>query len=324
MKQARLTIGFSLKAAKQTPDGKAPIYVRLTINGIRKEIATNLKVDPKVWNQKFGIVVSRDRLSLELNKRLDIIRMKVMEVYNSFVFQNIIPTPAEVFAAYAGRDVIPKHSVFKLFREHNERCAKLENKGFAPGTIERYETSYKHTRDFVMFAYKLDDFFVEDINLQFIEDYELYLKTERNCNHNTTVKYLKNFQKIVRIAKKKGWITVDPFTEYPLILEEVDRDFLEASELRRLLEKEIDIARLDHVRDIFVFCCFTGLSFSDVKLLKREHVFTDNEGCKWLRIARQKTKNICNIPLKETAVRILDKYSDSGVHHQRRTTASLM
>ena len=310
MKQARFTINFLLKSTKTAADGQAPIYVRLTINGVRKEMATNLKVLPNYWNQKSGKVVNKDKFATEQNKRLDIIRLKLMEIYNAFTLQNIVPFPAEVFSIYLGRNITPKHSIFELFTEHNQRCIQLVNKSFAPGTIERYETSLKHTRDFVKLTYNQDDFYVEDINLKFIEDYEFYLKTERNCNHNTAVKYLKNFQKIVRIALKRGWISSDPFTRHSLKLEEVNRDFLEADELRIVYEKEICITRLDHIRDIFVFCCFTGLSFSDVKQLTKDHISTDNTGGKWLRVARQKTKNMCNIPLLEIPIQIIAKYDN--------------
>lgn len=144
---------------------------------------------------------------------------------------------------------------------------------------------------------------------QFIEDYEFWLKTEKKCCHNTATKYLKNFKKIIRIALAKGWMKNDPFSEIKFSLDKVEPDFLEDSEIQKLISKEIDIPRLGQVRDVFVFCCFTGLAFSDIHDLKKEHIVEDPNGAKWIRKGRQKTKIMCNIPLMEVPLKILGKYS---------------
>lgn len=180
----------------------------------------------------------------------------------------------------------------------------------SPATVERYETCLKHTQEFMQHTYRRDDFFLDGINCQFIEDYELYLKTVRKCNHNSTTKYLKNFKKITRIAMQKGWLKKDPFADMRFSLQSVDRDFLEIHELEKMYKKKISIERLDQVRDVFVFCSFTGLAFSDVKQLTESHIHTDINGNKWIRKSRQKTKNMCNIPLMDIPLKIIDKYKN--------------
>ena len=133
----------------------------------------------------------------------------------------------------------------------------------------------------------------------------------KNCSHNTTTKYLKNFKKITNIALCNEHITKDPFAKISFHFEEVERDFLEDHELQAVINKEFTIERLANVRDIFVFCSLTGLSFSDVKQLKDEHIVRDNNGALWIRKRRQKTKNMCNIPLLDIPRNILDKYKGS-------------
>ena len=157
---------------------------------------------------------------------------------------------------------------------------------------------------------KKEDCYLDEITHQFVEDYDFYLRTVRRCCHNTTTKYLLNFKKIIRIALAKGWMKKDPFAQVHFHFEPVEREFLEKQELKVLLNKEITITRLAQVRDIFCFCCYTGLAFMDVQQLKAEHLVADIHGKIWIRKARQKTKNMCNIPLLDEAQKILDRYKD--------------
>ena len=197
-----------------------------------------------------------------------------------------------------------------VFREHNDRCHKLAGNGISPATVERYETSYKHTANFIHDNFGKEDIPITDVDHKFITDYEFWLRTERKCNHNSATKYLKNFKKIIRIALANDYISKDPFVNIRFKLEEVERDFLEDHEINAIIEKPIAIQRLAQVRDVFVFSIFTGLAFSDLKGLKQEHLVRDNNGDMWIRKARQKTKNMCNIPLLDPALQILKKYKD--------------
>jgi site-specific recombinase XerD len=219
----------------------------------------------------------------------------------------------KVVNKYLGRDSKPEIMLLDIFREHNEKCQKLSGNGIAPGTVERYETSYKHTAAFIELTYGKKDIPVADVNHKFITDYEFYLKTERKCGHNSTVKYIKNIGTLIRIALANGYITKNPFANIKFKMEEVDRDFLEDHEIWEIIDKKIDIERLGQVRDAFVFCCFTGLAFSDMKDLRPEHIVRDNNGALWIRKKRQKTKNMCNIPLLDPAKEILNRYKNHPV-----------
>ena len=309
MEQVKTTINFFMKRNRTSVDGQAPIYVRLTIRGVRKEVATNLKITEKVWNQKYGRCIGNSDVSKATNRRLEMIRIKLMEICSEFALGGKLPTADAIIDVYTGghkKTVQP--SLIELFEEHNERCEKLSGIDVAPGTIESYKTSLKHTREFLKFAFNKTDIELENINHQFIEKYELWLKTERGCNHNTSVKYLRNFQKILRIGVSRNIISRDPFTGYKLKIQEVEKDFLEMQELTEIFNKELKIERIANVRDIFIFCCFTGLSYADVKQLTPQHIFTDTQGRKWIRVARQKTRNMCNIPLLDIPLQIIIKY----------------
>lgn len=166
---------------------------------------------------------------------------------------------------YLGKDCPVRHTLIEVFREHNEKLHKLTNIDVAPATAVRYETCRKLIEQFLRLTARRDDIYLDELSRQFVEDYEFFLKAERKCSHNTTIQYLKNLKKITRIAMTKGWLRVDPFAEIRFHKEQVERDFLEKDELKKLLDKPIDIPRMAQVRDTFCFCCLTGLAFTDVK-----------------------------------------------------------
>ncbi len=301
---------FYVKKTRVAKDGQVPVLLRITVNGLRAELSVNLKVNPLFWNAVAGRSIGDTSKDYEINARIDTIRARVMQVHRQMELDGETITAQGVIDRYLGRDTEPAVMLLELFREHNEKCRKLSGNGMAPGTVGRYETSYKHTADFIRLVYGKGDIPVTAVNHKFIKDYEFYLRTERKCGHNSAVKYLKNFGKIIHIALAEGHISKNPFSNIKLRLEDVDRDFLEDHEIRTLIEKPIAIERLAQVRDAFVFCCFTGLAFSDIKGLKTEHIVRDNNGALWIRKKRQKTGNMCNIPLLDPAREILERYRD--------------
>ena len=216
-----------------------------------------------------------------------------MKIQRELEIEKVSVSANSVLDRFQGKDAPVQRTLFEVFREHNDKCVQLSGTDMAPATVQRYETSLKHTRDFVWETYHKKDVLLDEVSRQFIEDYEFWLKTEKKCCHNTATKYLKNFKKITRIALAKGWMKNDPFLEIRFSLDKVEPDFLEDSEIQKLISKEIDIPRLSQVRDIFVFCCFTGLAFSDIHGLRKEHIVEDSNGVRWIRKGRQKTKIMC-------------------------------
>jgi site-specific recombinase XerD len=183
----------------------------------------------------------------------------------------------------------------------------------AKATYERYLTCLKHFKDFLHKEYGIEDLPVIDINKDIFERFELYLRTEKKCANNTTVKYIRNFNKIVRLAVEKGWIASSPYKEIGLKLEEIDKPFLSQTELDSLFNKKITLMRLDLIRDIFIFCCYSGLAFSDVKALTEENIVIGIDCHKWISKHRKKTNVISKIPLLSVAEKLIEKYRNNPV-----------
>lgn len=308
----RTTFGllFYIRRDKTNKKGEAPVFMRLTINGERADASIKRFIEPHAWNSAKGKANEKSRGGKDLNLYLDAISANILRIQRDLELDKKEVSAQIILNRYLGKEQSDRHTLMEVFRAHNEKCRALSGISLAPGTVIRYETSLRLTEAFLRTTYKKEDCYLDEITHQFVEDYDFYLRTVRRCCHNTTTKYLLNFKKIIRIALAKGWMKKDPFAQVHFHFEPVEREFLEKQELKVLLNKEITITRLAQVRDIFCFCCLTGLAFMDVQQLKPEHLVADIHGKIWIRKARQKTKNMCNIPLLDEAQKIINRYRD--------------
>ena len=308
----RTTFGllFYIRRDKTNKRGEAPVFMRLTINGERADASIKRFIEPHAWNSAKGKANEKSRGGKDLNLYLDAISANILRIQRDLELDKKEVSAQIILNRYLGKEQSDRHTLMEVFRAHNEKCRALSGISLAPATVIRYETTLRLTEEFLQKNYKKEDCYLDEITNQFIEDFEFFLKTVRRCCHNTTTKYLLNFKKIIRIALAKGWMKKDPFAQVHFHFEPVEREFLEKQELKVLLNKEITITRLSQVRDIFCFCCLTGLAFMDVQQLKPEHLVADIHGKIWIRKARQKTKNMCNIPLLDEAQKIIDRYKE--------------
>lgn len=310
MERTTFSLLFYIRRDKLNKRGEAPVFMRLTINGERADASIKRFIEPHAWNSAKGKANEKCRGGKDLNLYLDAISANILRIQRDLELDKKEVSAQIILNRYLGKDQSDRHTLMEVFHAHNKKCRALIGINFAPDTVLRYETCLRLTEEFMRNTYKKEDCYLDEVTKQFVEEFEFYLKTVRKCCHNTTTKYLANFKKIVRIALANGWMKKDPFAQIRFHLDEVEREFLEKQELKTLLSKKISIPRLAQIRDIFCFCCFTGLAFSDVKQLKSEHLVTDINGMVWIRKTRQKTKNMCNIPLLDEANKILDRYKD--------------
>ena len=300
---------FYIKRSKADKNGKANVYLRITVNGNRAELSISKKADVNKWVASAGKLKGGSAEAQQLNSYIDNIASKVHKIHQNLVEDNKIITAIKIRDIFCGKEENQK-MLLKIFQDHNNQVERLVGKDFAPGTLERYKTAKKHIQAFIKLEYKLEDVFVKDVNHKFINGFEYYLKAERNCSHNTAIKYITNFKKIIRIAYANDWISKDPFYNWKARLKTVDREFLSKEDIQNLVEKELTIKRLDQVKDIFIFSCFTGLAYADVKKLSKNDIVIGIDGDRWIKTNRTKTNTRSNIPLLNTAEAILEKYKE--------------
>src|SRR6476620_9036480 len=277
----KMSILFYAKSAKSSKEGLTPIYLRVTIDGVRVELSTSKFVERSKWNSNAAKVKGTSEEARTINSYLDILKSKVYEVEKDMVNNDLEVTAQQFKSKFLGIDE-KQRTLIPIFEEHNKRVKELIGKDFAQNTYKRYLTSLRHTKDFLKHQYNSSDIPITKIDTAFINDFDFYLRNTRSCNNNSTLKYIRNFGKIVKQCYANGWIERDPFLNYRGKVKEVERLYLSPEELQTLIEKEFKMERLALVRDMFVFSCFTGLAYVDVRNLTKSHVSFGIDGEKWI------------------------------------------
>lgn len=307
MKRSTFNILFFIKRTKLLRNGDAPICMRITLNKQSTDISLKRSIRPELWDTKRNKCKGQSEQAKEVNEYLESVRGQIYTHQRTMQEREKDFDAKTLINAFLGLGE-KKWKLLELFTDHNKNMKQLIGKDYSPLTLQRYEAAHKHLTEFTLLHYKTDDLFLNEINHAFITRFEHYLKSERSCQHNTAMKHMKALKKIINFALAHEYIKKDPFVSYTISTKEVKRDCLTQAELDKLAEKEITIERLDVIRDLFLFQCYTGLAFADLAKLKKEDVQIGIDGYKWLFIDRQKTDTECRIPLFQIAENIIKKY----------------
>lgn len=307
-----LKILFVIATNRLRKDNKAPLYCRITYKGKRKQFSIGIFIDIKTWNNKQQRVKPPDKNLL--NSRISLIKQQINQ---AFLFLQVSKKDfdvEDVFLKYKGKEKTSNKSVLELFKEHNEKAEKLIGKEYVLPTIWKFKQSRNLLKDFIKFQFKKNDYQFKDLNLQFIKNYEFYLKTEKNLAQSTTYKVIQRFRKIIKIAIAESYLDKDPFIMYKIKRPKAKIIYLTTEELKLLEDFTFSQIKLEKVKDLFMFCCYTGLAFKEMENLDKSHIVTGFDGCKWIKMNRVKTDKPVSIPLLSKALRIIEKYqNDDGV-----------
>ena len=307
--KTKVSILFYAKRAKANANGLVPIYTRITIDGKRIELSTNRFVEISKWSTEASKMKGTSEEARSINNHLDLLKNQIRDAQMELIHRKVAITTESLKSKLLGIDERARMLV-PIFQDHNNKIKELVGKEYAPGTLERYTTSLKHTIEFMQWKYNVSDIDITKIDHAFITDYEFWLRSVRNCANNTAVKYIKNFSKIIKICLANDWLDKNPFANYKSKVKEVERVYLTEAEIQSIIEKDFKTERLSLVRDIFLFSCFTGLAYIDVKNLTKSHISFGIDGEKWIFTHRQKTESASKIPILPVTQMIIDKYEN--------------
>ena len=307
MKRHYFSILFFIRKTKLLKNGEAPVCLRVTVDGQRFEIQIKRSVNLSNWDHKKGFAIGRDAKSMELNHYLEVVRTKILRIHRELEQDNNPITAQIIIKIFNGKSDKDK-MLLSFFDEQNKKRRELIGKDYVLSTVLRFERTVKYLQEYIQFNYQLSDIPLKNIDNFFILNFEHFIKIQKKCAQNATIKYLKILKQIIKLALINKYIDADPFAGIHFHQTKSKRIFLTDGEIKILLEKEYSIQRLEVVRDIFIFCCFTGLAFVDVKNLQNQHIISDNKGNMWIFKTREKTENMCHIPLLDIPLQIIEKY----------------
>lgn len=299
---------FYLRRERINKKGEAPIFCRITVSGEAVRFNLTLSCKPDLWNPSYARAIGKTREANEINQALDQYQASILKVYRDILERDNYVTAEKVRDSFLGfsRD---NTTLLEIFRDLIGDTEKLVGISKSKATLQKYKVTMSHLENFMQSKYKIKDINIKEVKYQFITDFETYLRTVGKCGANTTAKFMQFFKRATIIAAKNGWIVGDPFQNYKISLQKVDRGYLTDAELKKIMKKEFPTERLSQVRDIFIFSCFCGLAYIDVKKLTKHNIRTSFDGNLWIMTKRQKTNVQSNILLLDVPKRIIEKYS---------------
>lgn len=298
---------FYLKRNAPKKNGLIPVMCRITVNGKISQFSCKLDVEEKTWNIELGRVSGRSTVAQETNRMLDKIRVGINKAYQDICDKDNYVTAEKVRNVFLGMGM-NHETLLAVFRQHNEDYEKQVGKIKSLRSYWKYCIVYKHLEEFIKQRYKVSDIALKELAPAFITDFELFLRTEKNHCNNTVWSYMMPFRSIIFMAINNGWLQRDPFYAYSITKEETKRGFLSKEEINLLIKGSFKKPSYTLIRDLFIFCTFTGLSWTDMANLTKENLQTSFDGHLWIKTNRQKTGTESNIRLLDVAKHIIEKY----------------
>ncbi|MFA9390544.1 MAG: site-specific integrase [Prolixibacteraceae bacterium] len=309
MTNVNVTTSFQMKKRKMKTNGEVPIYLRITVNSKRFEVSAKKSVLVDQWNSKQQVVKGRSEEARVTNRHLELLKSQINQ-HHTYLLSLGQPFSITDFKSMLNGEDVTKVTLIVLFKENNQIVKENIGNKYSESTYLQYITTLERLEYFLKIRYKMDDIELSKLDINFIRSFETFLINEYNIGRNTCMKYLKQLKKVLHYAMMKKYVMYDPFYGYQTSYAKAERDYLTDDELDRIESKVFKIKRLDEVRDVFIFSCYTGLAYSDLKLFSKDFIKKGVDGKDWLVFDRKKTGVRTSIPILEPARRILEKYKD--------------
>ena len=309
MERSSFAILFFIRDSRIKKDGTATIEVVLTINGERCAFSTGKKVKASNWDKTRQQVRGKDGETKSLNNFIKAVRAKLYEKEAELMDKGFVVTAELLRDAYFDKvDALKEKTLLQVLDEHNSEKKAMVGKTVAASTYWVFEYSGRLFKEFILKKYARNDLYLREINMGFIQGFHAFLLGDKNMSQNSTTKHLKLLKKLLNFAVANSYVTYNAVNAYKVERSPVEIDFLDEEELRKIINFDTPLPRLERAKDMFLFGCFTGLSYIDIKTLAPEHFEKDSAGRIWIKKRRVKTGVLSRIPLLPIAKLILDKY----------------
>lgn len=306
--KSTFSIIFYLKRQVVKKDGTVPVMGRITVDGTQVQFSCKVTANPKLWDTKGGRMTGKSMQALEVNRKLDKMRVSINKHYQEILDRDNYVTAEKVKNAFLGLEYRCQ-TLLKVYAQYNEDYEKLYKAGMRSwGSLRKYRCVYRHLQEFLQSRYHVNDISLKELTPAFITDFEAFLRTDKHLCENSLSVYMLPLRTMVFRAIDNGWLTRDPFHDYKVPKVETTRGFLTKEEIHLLMNAELKRKTMQLIRDLYLFCCFTGLSFADLKNLKEEHIQTFFDDSEWIMIDRQKTGVRLTIKLLDYPKSIMEKY----------------
>ncbi|WP_188049351.1 site-specific integrase [Flavobacterium sp. GP15] len=310
MHQEKTTILFVISPTKVNQKGLCPLNCRITLNKERKQFSTGLFVNPNYWENKLQKVNSQDVNHKFINAQIEQIQIKINNIALVFQLQGGNCTLDNIFNKYIGIEIKKKEYVLSYYKQYLAKIKKLVGLEIKDNTYKKFVYVGNHLEAFLKWKFKKTDFPLEELSLQFLDDFDYYLKTEKKQEQITINKTIQRLRTPIKQAISEGYLDRDPFILHKSKTVRKTVIFLSTEELKTLEKAVLQQKRLSTIQDLFIFCCYTGLAYNEMANLEKQNIQIGFDDMNWIQMKREKTQRQISIPLLPKAQEIIEKYSD--------------
>jgi len=285
------------------------------MNNQRFELSTGIFVLPESWNDEKQQVNGRTEEAKILNNRLDKIIARVQDIYNQLESKGEPISAVKVKSKLLG--VSDEKGMLEILDHIIKGIEARVGNDYSEGTLKHYRTTKNRLAEFFKTKFCRNDLPLSMVDYNFLSSFDLYLKTEHRLKPNTALTYHKHLKKVLNTGIAMNLLLGNPYGSFKVTRNETHRDYLTMQELEQIKNKEISTIRMEIIRDVFVFACYTGLGYAELNKLTRNHIRYGNDGEEWIVIDRIKTDIRCRVPLLPQAKAILQKYENFPVNRNK-------
>lgn len=301
------SLNFFIKAYKENSKGLVPILARIMINEEKTELSINRHIKKSQWNQKTQKIIDHPDADQQ-NAYLQEMRSRIFTAQSKLYIAQEEITGEKIKMILKGKRVSKTHKLISVTKEHNNHFESQIGIKYSYGSYKNYKTTLSYFIEFVRKYYQMTDISIENVDYKFCQNYYKFLTSDKTCNNNGANKHIQRLKKIINYSVKMGYIQSNKLLAYSLKFIPYNRTKLSKEDIDKLQKLELNNASLKDVLNIFIFQCYTGLSYSDVKNITRKNIVIGVDGKRWINMVRTKTKQIFNVPLLAPAEYILNKY----------------
>jgi integrase len=294
---------------RKNKKNQSPLFCRLTLNGNRKQLSTGINIESEHWDTKNQVILKSHKSAILYNSQLDKIKSKVNSIYMILRLQENPFSIEDIHDKYFGKELKKSEFILSYYKQYLAKIKKLVGLEIKDNTYKKFVYVGNHLEAFLKWKYKKTDYPLEELNLQFLSDFDYYLKTEKKQEQITINKTIQRLRTPIKQAISEGYLDRDPFILHKSKTVRKTVIFLTTEELKTLEEAVLQQKRLSTIQDLFIFCCYTGLAFNEMAHLEKQNIQIGFDDINWIQMKREKTQRQISIPILPKAQEVINKYS---------------
>lgn len=297
---------------RKNKKNQSPLFCRITLNGIRKQLSTGINIESEHWDTKNQVILKSHKSAILYNSQLDKIKSKINSIYMILRLQENPFSIEDIHDKYFGKELKKSEFILSYYKQYLAKIKKLIGLEIKDNTYKKFVYVGNHLEAFLKWKYKKTDYPLEELSLQFLNDFDYYLKTEKNQEQITINKTIQRLRTPIKQAISEGYLDRDPFILHKSKTVRKTVIFLSTEELKTLEEAVLQQKRLSTIQDLFIFCCYTGLAYNEMAHLEKQNIQIGFDYINWIQMKREKTQRQISIPILPKAQEIIEKYSTSS------------